>query len=226
MADDAELRERANEVLTRADRHHWTYQWSWLGLPIIQMPEDIVLLQEVLWQTRPTIVIETGIARGGSIVFLASILELIGEGRVIGIDIELRPHNRRAILSHALARRIELVDGSSVADEVLRQIRARIGAEDRVMVILDSNHTHEHVYRELQLYAPLVTRGQFLVVSDTVIEDIPVQEHRPRPWGPGNNPSTALDSYLRESDAFARDPYFNGKLLLTSAPRGYLRRVR
>jgi cephalosporin hydroxylase len=226
MAGDAELQERARDVLTRADRHNWSYQWSWLGRPIIQMPEDIVLLQEILWQTRPTLVIETGVARGGSVIFLASILELIGEGRVIGIEIDLRSHNREAILAHKLAPRIEIVDGSSVAEEVWGKVRAKISGSDRVMVILDSDHTHEHVYRELQLYAPLVTRDQFLVVSDTVVEDIPVQEHRPRPWGPGNNPSTALDAYLRESHAFARDPYFNGKLLLTSAPRGYLRRVR
>ncbi len=198
---------------------------SWLGLPIIQMPEDIVALQEIIWTTKPTVVIETGVARGGSVIFLASMLRLTGEGRVIGIEIDLRPHNREAIFSHPLARTIEIIDGSSVAEETLHAVRARISPNDRVMVILDSNHTHEHVYNELKLYSQLVTTGQFLIVADTVIEDIPAQDHRPRAWGPGNNPSTALDSFMRETSAFVRDLYINGKLLISSSPRGYLRRI-
>jgi cephalosporin hydroxylase len=224
MDGDAALRAAAKDVLIRADQYHWSYQWTWLGLPIIQMPEDIVILQEIIWQTKPTVILETGIARGGSMVFFASLLELLGEGRVIGVELELRPHNREAMLTHPLMRRIEIIDGSSIADATHRQVCSRINLNDRVMVVLDSNHTHQHVYRELRLYGPLVSRGQFLVVADTVIEDIPRQDHRPRAWGPGDNPSTALDAYLRETDAFVRDQYYNSKLLLTSSPRGYLRR--
>jgi len=225
MTGDVDLRTAATSVVVQADKYNWTYQWSWLGLPIIQMPEDIVVLQEIIWTAKPTLVIETGVARGGSVIFLASMLQLLGSGRVIRVEIELRPHNRQTILAHPLSARIEIIDGSSVEDKTLREVRSRIGPDDRAMVILDSNHTHEHVHKELTLYAPLVTPGQFLVVADTVVEDIPRQEHRLRAWGPGNNASTALDAYLREAGKFERDAYFNGKLLLSSSPRGYLRRV-
>jgi len=225
MIGDADLKSSALSVLERADRHNWTYLWSWLGLPIIQMPEDIVVLQEIIWQMKPTLIIETGVARGGSVIFLASILQLLGRGRVVGIEIDLRAHNRQAISSHPLSSKIEIVDGSSIDDATIAKVRSLIAPDDRVMVILDSNHTHEHVYKELMLYAPLVTPGQFLVVADTVVEDIPRQEHRPRSWGPGNNPDTALNAFLREKGGFERDAFFNGKLLLSSSHRGYLRRV-
>ena len=201
-------------------------KWSWLGVPVIQMPSDIVALQEILWETRPQLVIETGVARGGSLILSASILELIGEGEVLGIDIDVRAHNRETIESHPLSRRIRLVEGSSLDDAVVAQARAAAEQVERVMVVLDSNHTHEHVLAELRAYAPLVTVGQFLVVADTFIEHIPPQEHRPRPWGPGDNPGTALRAWLEETDAFEADAFVNAKLLLTATPEGYLRRVR
>lgn len=226
MAEDDSLKRQALDVVVNSDRHNWSYQWSWLGLPIIQMPPDIIAVQEVIWDGRPQVIIETGVARGGSLIFYASILQLIGEGRVIGIDIDIRLHNRAAIEEHPLAKRIDLIQGSSVDGKVLDNVRSRIPAGARVMVILDSNHTHEHVLDELRLYAPLVTKGQFLIVADTVVEDIPVQGHRPRPWGPGNNPATALDAFLAEDDRFVRDPFVNAKLLLSSSPGGYLRRVK
>ena len=226
MADDAALAADALALNVAADRYDWSYQWSWLGVPVIQMPPDIVVLQEIIWETRPQVVIETGIARGGSLVLSASILELIGDGHVLGIDIDIRPHNREAITSHPLAHRIRMVEGSSLADDVLAEARRAAGGVERVMVILDSNHTHEHVLAELRAYAPLVSVGQFLVVADTFIEDIPPQEHRPRPWGRGNNPATALRAWLEESDGFEPDPFVNAKLLVTASPGGYLRRLR
>lgn len=225
MAVDQPLQREALDVLVHSDQHGWSYQWSWLGLPIIQMPPDVIAVQEVIWETRPQVIIETGVARGGSLIFYASILQLIGEGKVIGVDIDIRAHNRAAIEEHPMAKRIELIQGSSVDAGIIRDIKSRIPAGARVMVILDSNHTHEHVYDELKLYAPLVTKGQFLIVADTVVEQIPAQTHRPRPWGPGNNPATALDAFLKEDKQFVRDPFVNAKLLISSSPGGYLRRV-
>jgi cephalosporin hydroxylase len=226
MAADDALAADALAVNVAADRYDWSYQWSWLGLPVIQMPPDIVVLQEIIWETRPQLVIETGIARGGSLALSASILELAGEGQVLGIDVDIRPHNRAAIEAHPLAHRIRMIEGSSVDGAVVAEARRAAAAVERVMVVLDSDHTHEHVLAELRAYAPLVTVGQFLVVADTFVEDIPPQEHRPRAWGPGNNPATALRAWLREADGFEPDPFVNAKLLLTASPGGYLRRVR
>jgi cephalosporin hydroxylase len=226
MAADEALAADALALNAAADRHDWSYQWSWLGLPVIQLPPDIVALQEVIWDTRPQLVIETGIARGGSLVLYASILELVGEGEVLGIDVDIRAHNRAAIEGHPLARRIRMVEGSSLDEEVVAEARRAAGDVDRVMVVLDSNHTHEHVLAELRAYGLLVTVGQFLVVADTFIEQIPPQEHRPRPWGPGDNPATALRAWLEETDGFEPDPFVNAKLLLTASPGGYLRRMR
>jgi cephalosporin hydroxylase len=226
MAADKALAEKGLDLNAAADRHDWSYQWSWLGLPVIQMPPDIVALQEVIWETRPQLVIETGIARGGSLVLYASILDLIGEGEVLGIDVDIRAHNREAIEAHPLARRIRMVEGSSLDEDVIAQARARVAEVERVMVVLDSNHTHDHVLAELRAYGPLVSVGQFLVVADTFVEQIPEQEHRPREWGPGNNPATALRAWLDESEGFEPDPFVNAKLLLTASPGGYLRRIR
>jgi cephalosporin hydroxylase len=226
MAADAELAENALALNNAADRYDWSYQWSWLGLPVIQMPSDIVVLQEIIWETRPQLVIETGIARGGSLILSASVLELVGEGEVLGIDVDIRAHNRDAISAHPLACRIRMVEGSSLEDEVVAEARRAASAAERVMVILDSDHTQDHVLAELRAYAPLVSVGQFLVVCDTFVEVLPRQEHRPRPWGPGNNPATALRVWLEESDGFEPDPVVNAKLLLTASPGGYLRRVR
>jgi cephalosporin hydroxylase len=226
MAADAGLAERALQVSIDADRYSYTYQWTWLGLPIIQMPPDIMVTQELIWSSRPQLIIETGIARGGSVILSSSLLELLGEGSVLAVDIDIRAHNREAIENHPLAHRVELIQGSSVAPEIIAQVRERAAGVERVMVILDSNHTHDHVLAELEAYAPLVTDGQYLIVADTAIEHIPVQDHRPRPWGPGDNPRTALDTYLTEHEGFELDEYLNDKLLYTSSPGGYLRKVR
>lgn len=226
MARDAGLHELAVRAFAEADRYDFSYLWKWLGLPIIQTPDDIVALQEIIWETRPQVIIETGFARGGSAILFSSILELIGEGLVISVDIDIREHNRVVVEQHPLGGRIHFVEGSSTAPDTIDRVRAIIPDSALVMVVLDSNHTHQHVLDELRYYGPLVTQGQFLVVSDTVVEDIPPQTHRPREWGPGNNPKTALQDYLRETDRFEPDPWFNGKLLITSSRGGYLRCVR
>jgi len=150
----------------------------------------------------------------------------VGEGEVLGIDVDIRAHNREAIEAHPLAKRIRMIEGSSLDDDVVAQARAAAANVERVMVVLDSNHTHAHVLAELRAYGPLVTVSQFLVVADTFVEQIPAQGHRPREWGPGDNPATALGAWLDEVDDFAPDPFVNAKLLLTASPGGYLRRVR
>ena len=226
MRDDRQLARDALAVNIAADRYDWTYQWSWLGLPVIQMPSDIVAIQEIVWSCRPQLIIETGIARGGSLILSASMLELLGEGTVLGIDIDIRAHNRAAIEAHPLSRRIEMIESSSLDAATIDAVRGRTKSVERVMVILDSDHSHDHVLAELRAYGPLVSIGQFLVVADTFIEDIPRQEHRPRSWGPGDNPRTALEGWLRENDGFEPDDFVNAKLLLSASPGGYLRRVR
>jgi cephalosporin hydroxylase len=223
MGRDAELRNLAVQTFAVSDRYDFSYLWRWLGLPIIQTPDDIVAMQEIIWETKPQMVIETGFARGGSAILYSSILQLIGEGRVVSVDLDVREHNRRAVEEHPLGDRVDLVEGSSTASDTMDRVRALIPDGARVMVVLDSNHTHGHVLEELRLYGPLVTEGQFLVVADTVVEDLPPQTHRPREWGPGNNPDTALHEYLRETDRFEPDAWFNSKVLISSSRGGYLR---
>ena len=197
MAADTGLRRLALDTTTATDHYGYTYFWKWLGLPIIQTPDDILAMQEIIWEARPQVVIETGLARGGSAILYSSILELIGEGRVVSVDIDVREHNRRAVEEHPFGGRVDFVEGSSTAQDAMDRVRTLILDGSRVMVVLDSNHTHQYVLDELRLCGPLVTEGQLLVVSGTVVEDIPPQTHRPREWGPGNNPKTALCVNLR-----------------------------
>jgi cephalosporin hydroxylase len=222
LGKDAELQRLARDVIAHSDRHHWSYQWTWLGVPIIQMPPDIVATQEIIWKTKPQLIIETGVARGGSLILYASILELLGEGKVIGVDVEIRAHNRASIESHPLSKRIELIESDALSPTLHEALKEKTKNVERVMVILDSNHTHDHVKRELELYADFVTPGQYLIVADTVVEYIPEQEHRPRPWGVGNNPATALKEFMNSDSRFELDAVTNSKLLLTSSPGGYL----
>lgn len=221
------LRSASNDWIADVSRLKYSYNFTWLGRPIIQFPQDIVAMQEIIWRVRPDLIIETGVARGGSLILYASLLELIGgAGQVLGIDIDIREHNRLEIENHPLAQRVSLLQGSSVDELLVSQVRQLAAQQACVMVVLDSNHTHEHVARELALYAPLVTRGSYLVVFDTVIEDMPEDFFPNRPWGKGNNPKTAVREFLRATDRFVIDQEYNSKLLITVAPDGYLRCVK
>jgi cephalosporin hydroxylase len=210
----------------------YSYNFSWLGRPIIQYPQDIVAMQELIWRIQPQLIVETGIAHGGSLIFSASMLELNSicggpkDGEVVGVDIDIRAHNRKAIEAHPLYRRISMIEGSSIAPEVIRQIAQKAQGKQRVLVCLDSNHTHEHALAELEAYAQLTSVGSYCVVFDTLIEDMPADAYPDRPWGPGNNPKTAVWEYLKRHPEFEIDKSFDGKLLITVAPNGYLKRVR
>jgi cephalosporin hydroxylase len=201
----------------------YDYNFTWFGRPILQLPQDVMALQEIVFAVRPQLVVETGVAHGGSLVFFASLLELLGEGRVVGIDVEIREHNRREIEAHALARRIDLVQGSSADDATFEAVRAHAHGCERVLVVLDSDHTEAHVLQELRLYSRLVTPGSYLVVCDTIIEDLGPGACPGRPWGPGNSPKSAVAKFLAEDDRFEVDLRIEHKLLLTNSPGGYLR---
>ncbi|WP_166364056.1 cephalosporin hydroxylase family protein [Pseudomonas akapageensis] len=222
---DEKLKDLARDFFNESARHKYSYHFSWMGRPIIQLPQDMMAMQEIIWQVKPDLVIECGIAHGGSIIYYASLLELQGHGEVLGIDRDIRPHNREAIESHPMSKRISMIEGSSIDAAVVEQVRA-VAAGKKVILVLDSNHTHEHVLEELRLYAPLVSVGSYCVVMDTVVEDMPPEFFPDRPWGPGDNPKTAVWAYLEENRDFEIDYQVQNKLLVTVAPDGYLRRVR
>ena len=219
------LKGLARDFFNESARHKYSYHFSWMGRPIIQLPQDMMAMQELIWNIKPDLVIECGIAHGGSIIYYASLLELQGHGEVLGIDRDIRPHNRQAIESHPMFKRISMIEGSSVDLGVVEQVRA-LAEGKKVILVLDSNHTHEHVLEELRLYAPLVSLGSYCVVMDTVVEDMPADAFPDRPWGPGDNPKTAVWAYLEENGDFEIDQQMNDKLLISVAPDGYLRRVR
>jgi cephalosporin hydroxylase len=229
---DAGLKEASRNWINRAQARKYSYHFEWLGRPIIQYPQDVLAMQELIWQVRPDLIVETGIAHGGSLIFSASMLELNAacggpkDAAVLGIDIDIRAHNRSAIEAHPMARRITMIQGSSVAPEIVAEVRARAAQSTRVLVCLDSNHTHDHVLAELEGYAPLTSVGSYCVVFDTVIEDMPAEMFPDRPWGPGNNPKTAVREYLRRHPQFEIDKEIDHKLLISVAPDGYLKRVR
>lgn len=226
FADDAEFRALSERWRAMALERKYMNNFSWLGRPMIQLPMDAMAMQELIWSVKPDLVIETGVAHGGSVVLSASMLELLGHGEVLGVDIEIRAHNREAIEAHPLAHRIRLIEGSSTAPEVVAQVRAAAAGKQRVLVFLDSNHTHAHVLAELNAYADLVSPGSYCVVFDTFVEDMPDDYvWTERPWGKGNNPKTAVWEYLRSHPEFQIDKSVEDKLLVTSAPDGFLRRV-
>jgi cephalosporin hydroxylase len=226
MAADDTLRELSLEWVRRTVPYEYSYHFKWMGLPIIQLPADMIAIQEIIYRVRPQLIIETGVARGGSLVFYASLLELLANnGRVLGVEIELRPRNRRAIQAHPMARRVELIDGSSIDRPVIDRVRAEAAGCAPILVILDSNHTHAHVLKELDLYGPLVTEGSYMIVLDTVIEDLPENLYPGKAYRPGDNPKTAVREFLKRSNRFVIDEEFDRKLLMTSAHNGYLRCV-
>lgn len=227
MAADKDLQEAASKLFTAANAHEYSYHFTWMGRPIIQYPQDIMAIQEMIWAVKPDLIIETGIAHGGSLVLSASILELIGgEGHVVGIDIDIRAHNRMAIEQHPMFKRITLLEGSSISEEIGTQVRALAEEKKSVMVFLDSNHAHDHVLAELDLYSPLVTKGSYLAVFDTVVEDLPPGSFPDRPWDKGSNPKTAVWEFLKKNDRFEMDKELENKLLLTVAPDGYLKCIK
>jgi cephalosporin hydroxylase len=227
MASDPELARLTRAWFERSCRFQYTYHFSWLGLPIIQLPQDIMATQEIIWDVKPDLIIETGIAHGGSLILWSSLMELLGgDGAVIGIDIEIRPHNRTAIEAHPLAKRITMIEGSSVAPHVVERVRNSARGRKAVMVMLDSSHSHDHVRRELDLYAPLITAGSYLVVFDTAVEQLPEDFFPNRPWSRGNSPATAVADFLASTDRFDVDRTMERKLMFTVAPGGYLRCVK
>ncbi|MCJ7655236.1 MAG: cephalosporin hydroxylase family protein [Dehalococcoidia bacterium] len=206
--------------------YKYSYNFAWLGRPIIQFPQDIIAMQEIIWQVKPDLIIETGIAHGGSLIFYASMLELLGgNGVVMGIDVDIREHNRIEVEKHPMFKRITLIQGSSVDKSIVQKVYDFAKDKRQILVALDSNHTHSHVLKELQLYSPLVTKGSYLVVFDTIIEDMPEGYFADRPWDRGNNPKTAVWEFLKANHRFIIDESIVNKLLITTAADGYLKCV-
>ena len=223
---DTAVRQATRDWVAAIAPHKYTYNFTWLGRPIIQFPQDLAAMQEIIWATKPDLIIETGIAHGGSLIFHASMLQLLGNhGRVLGVDIDIRNHNRVEIEAHPMFERIEMIQGSSIDDSIADQVRAISNDAKRVMVVLDSNHTHAHVERELELYAPLVTKDCYLMVCDTLIQDMPAGSFPDRPWDKGDNPATAVEAFLSETDRFEVDAAIDAKLQISVAPGGYLKCV-
>ncbi|WP_371803624.1 cephalosporin hydroxylase family protein [Candidatus Lokiarchaeum ossiferum] len=227
MSKDKELSQKSIEWMIHAEKYKYTYNYSWLGRPIIKYPNDIVLQQEIIWEFKPDLIIETGIAHGGSIILSASMLELLGgDGLVVGVDIDIRKHNRDEIEKHPLFKRIKLIEGSSTSDHVMDQIRKIAQNKKRIMVFLDSLHTHDHVLDEMKCYSPFVSVGSYLVVSDTFIEFFPEGHYSNRPWDRGDNPYTAVQEFLSENDGFEIDTKKESKLLITEGISGWLKRIK
>lgn len=228
---DGALKELSGAWFDRSHAMKYSYHFEWMGRPIIQYPQDIVAMQELIWSIKPDLIVETGIAHGGSLIFSASMLELNAlcggpsNATVLGIDIDIREHNRAAIEAHPMARRISMIQGSSIAPEVVAEVVSKAEGKKKVLVCLDSNHTYDHVLAELKAYAPLVSLGSYCVVFDTVVEGMPAEMFPDRPWCPGNSPKTAVKEYLQDHPEFAIDIGIDDKLLLSVAPSGYLKRV-
>lgn len=207
-------------------RSGYSYNFTWMGRPIIQYPQDMIAMQEVIWQVKPDLIIETGVAHGGSIIYYASLLELIGgNGLVVGVDIDIRKHNREMIEAHPMMKRIKLIEGSSINDSVINQVQEIASTKKNILVCLDSNHTYDHVLKELELYAPFVTLNSYLIVFDTIVEDLPNDLYNDRPWTVGNNPKIAVHKFLGNNDHFIIDKMINDKLLVSVAPDGYLKKI-
>lgn len=239
-----------NENLVRAAQSfmaesllpQYSYNFEWLGRPIIQYPQDMVAMQEIIWRVKPDLIIETGIAHGGSLVFSASMLALLdvcdaieakksivpsrSKRKILGIDIDIRAHNRAAVEAHPMASRIQMIQGSSIVPDIVEQVRKVAASYNTILVCLDSNHTHEHVLQELQAYAPLVTKGSYCVVFDTIVEDLPKEVFPDRPWGRGNNPKTAVWEFLKSHSEFEISDSIDNTLLISVAPQGYLQRIK
>lgn len=241
LASDNLLKSLAHQWIFESMKKKYLYNFDWLGRPIIQYPQDMVAIQEIVWQVRPTLIIETGIAHGGSLILSASILALLdyceavesgtpidpseSKRKVVGIDIDIREHNRLAIECHPMGSKIEMIEGSSTDQRVINQVVEISKDHTSVLVLLDSNHTHEHVLGELKAYAKLVSVGSYCVVFDTFVEDMPAGYFADRPWDKGNSPRTAVVEYLQDHSEFVVDESIQNKLLITVAPGGFLKRT-
>ena len=226
QGNNEQVKKAANEFMDASIRSRYSYNFTWLGRPIIQYPQDIIAIQEIIYKLQPDLIIETGIAHGGSLIFHASICELIGKGEVLGIDIDIREHNKAAILNHRMSKRISMIQGSSIDEAIVKQVAERVAGKETVLVILDSNHTHEHVLNEMKMYAPFVTANSYLLVFDTVVEDLADDIYINRPWGVGDNPKTAVWEFLKSNSDFEIDKAIDNKLLISVAPSGYLKKIR
>ena len=225
-AQNASMVKAAKDFNVASNSAQYSYNFTWMGRPIIQYPQDMIAMQEIIWRVQPDLIIETGIAHGGSLIYYASILELMGKGKVLGIDIDIRSHNRAEIEKHPMFKRIEMIEGSSISPDTIQQVSDIAKQYQTVMVSLDSNHTHEHVLMELKAYSPLVTKGSYLVCFDTIVEDLPDNYLPGRPWKQGDNPKTAVREFLKGNDAFVVDTEIDNKLLISVAPEGYLKRIK
>jgi cephalosporin hydroxylase len=227
----SELARSAETFIRESTLPKYSYNFTWMGRPIIQYPQDMVAMQEIIWRVQPDLIIETGIAHGGSLVFYAAMLELNAacggplDAKVLGIDIDIRAHNRAAIEAHPMFKRIDMIQGSSIAPEIIAQVKVHASGKQRILIALDSNHTHDHVLTELDVYASLTSVGSYCVVFDTIIEDIAECCSSDRPWGKGNNPKTAVWEYLKTHPEFVIDYQMDNKLLISVVPSGYLKRV-
>ena len=241
QGENTELKDLSQQWLNSSCTHNYSLHFDWMTRPIIQYPQDMVALQEIIWSVKPDLIIECGIAHGGSLIYNASILAMLDyckaaedkvavdphatTSKILGIDIDIRCHNRKAIESHPLSHKIKMIEGSSVDPKVISQVKEFARNHQSILVILDSNHTHEHVLAELHAYAELASTNSYCIVFDTVIEDMPAEMHDNRPWGPGNNPKTAVWKFLETNTKFKIDHSINSKLLISVGPQGYLKKI-
>ena len=242
LGEDIECKKASQDFITKTYNYKYSYHFNSLGRPIIQYPQDMVAIQEIIWETKPDLIIETGIAHGGSLILSASMLALLdmcdaielggsfnpkkSNRKVLGIDIDIRSHNRAAIEKHPMSSRIQMIQGSSISTEIINQVKSEAKKYKKILVCLDSNHTHDHVLAELEAYAALTSVGSYCVVFDTNLEDMPKEMFKDRPWEPGNNPKTAVIEFLKTHSEFEIDKGIENKLLITVAPDGYLKRIK
>lgn len=223
--ENTALVDAAKQFNVESNKAKYSYNFSWMGRPIIQYPQDMIAMQELIWEIKPDLIIETGIAHGGSLIYYASLMELIGKGEILGIDIDIRDHNKTEIENHPMSKRIKMIQGSAIDENIIEKVAEIAEGKKIIMVCLDSNHTHDHVLKELELYNKFVTKGSYLIVFDTIVEDMPKSMYD-RPWDVGNNPKTAVWDFLKMNQDFEIDKNIDDKLLISVAPEGYLKRIK